>query len=186
MQKGHRGCSIGAPQLVHPLPGLCNGGRGRTSLVSGAACLLLGSFLSPLVRRALPVRAVLLLELWTWVGCGVFLIWPSVYVLTAGILPTALAIPSTDSVVHGYRIAMTPDRLLGRAESVWSTVALVIAPLGPLAAGLLLSTGSPRAAIGLFAAFGLVLAVWGTLSPTIRQAPSLDELDDLAPAPSVT
>ena len=45
------------------------------------------------------------------------LVWPSVYVLVAGILPTALAIPSTDSVVHGYRIAMTPDRLLGRAES---------------------------------------------------------------------
>jgi len=86
----------------------------------------LRSFLSPLVRRLLPVRAVLLLELWTWLGCAVFLVWPSVYVLTAGILPTALAIPSTDSVVHGYRIAMTPDRLIGRAESVRSTISLVM------------------------------------------------------------
>ena len=77
---------------------------------------------------------------------------------------------------------MTPDRLLGRSEAVWSTIALLIAPLGPLAAGLLLATGSPRAAIALFAGFGLVLAVWGTLSPSIRTAPSLDELDDLAPA----
>jgi len=122
------------------------------------------------------------LELWTWIGCAAFLVWPSVYVLTASILPTAIAIPSTDSVVHGYRIAMTPDRLLGRSEAVWSTIALLIAPLGPLAAGLLLATGSPRAAIALFAGFGLVLAVWGTLSPSIRTAPSLDELDDLAPA----
>ena len=159
-----------------------SGGEVGALVAAFGACLLLGSFLSPLVRRLLPVRAVLLLELWTWAGCGVFLIWPSVYVLTASILPTAVAIPSTDSVVHGYRIAMTPDRLLGRSESVWSTIALLIAPLGPLAAGLLLSTGSPRAAIGLFAAFGLVLAVWGTLSPSIRKAPSLDELDDLAPA----
>ena len=159
-----------------------SGGEVGALVAAFGACLLLGSFLSPLVRRFLPVRAVLLLELWTWVGCGLFLIWPSVYVLTASILPTAVAIPSTDSVVHGYRIAMTPDRLLGRSESVWSTIALLIAPLGPLAAGLLLSTGSPRAAIGLFAAFGLVLAVWGTLSPSIRKAPSLDELDDLAPA----
>jgi hypothetical protein len=31
----------------------------------------------------------------------------------------------------------------------------------------------------LFAAFGLALAIWGTLSPSIRAAPSLDELDDL-------
>jgi hypothetical protein len=27
--------------------------------------------------------------------------------------------------------------------------------------------------------FGLVLALWGTLSPSIRNAPSLDELDAL-------
>ena len=107
---------------------------------------------------------------------AVFLIWPNVYVLTASILPTALAIPSTDSVVHGYRIAMTPDRLLGRAESVRSLISLLIAPLGPLIAGVLLSTASARATIAVFAATGLVLAVWGTLSSSIRAAPSLDEL----------
>jgi len=144
------------------------------------ACLLLGSLLSPLVRRLLPIRAVLLLELWTWFGCALFLIWPSVYVLTAGILPTAVAIPSTDSVVHGYRIAMTPDRLLGRAESVWTIIALVIAPLGPLTAGVLLSAASPRATIAVFAAVGVVLALWGTLSPSIRTAPSLDELQEVS------
>jgi hypothetical protein len=92
------------------------------------------------------------------------------------ILPTAIAIPSTDSIVNGYRIAMTPDRLLGRVESVRSTIALVIAPLGPLAAGFLLGAVSARATIGVFAAFGLVLAVWGTLSPSIRATPSLDKL----------
>ena len=73
---------------------------------------------------------------------------------------------------------MTPDRLLGRAESVRSTISLLIAPLGPLAAGVLLETVSARATIALFAVFGLVLAVWGTLSPSIRAAPKLDELHD--------
>jgi hypothetical protein len=153
-----------------------SGGEVGALIAAFGACLLLGSLLSPLVRRLLPVRAVLLLELWTWFGCAVFIVWPSVYVLTAGILPTALAIPSTDSVVHGYRIAMTPDRLLGRAESVWTIIALLIAPLGPLTAGVLLSTVSARATIAVFAVAGLMLAVWGTLSPSIRLAPSLDEL----------
>jgi MFS family permease len=151
-----------------------SGGEVGVLVAAFGACVLLGSFLSPLVRRALPVRAVLLLELWTWLGCSAFLVHPDVYVLTAGILPTAVAIPSTDSVVHGYRIAMTPDRLLGRAESVRTTISLLIAPLGPLAAGALLSTVSARATIAVFAAFALVLAVWGTLSPSIRAAPSLD------------
>ena len=101
------------------------------------ACLLLGSFLSPLVRRLLPVRAVLVLELWTWLGCAAFLVRPNVYVLTAGLLPTALAIPSASA---------------------------------------LLGAVSARATIAVFAGFALVLAVWGTLSPSIRAAPSLDEL----------
>src|SRR5918992_1166621 len=156
-----------------------SGGELGLLLSAFGACLLLGAFLSPLVRRSLPVRGVLLLELWTWVGCGFFLVWPNVYVLGASILPTALAIPSTDSVVKGYQLAMTPDRLLGRVGSVQSTIALLIAPLGPLAAGFLLDAVSERATIAVFAAFGLVLALWGTLSRAIRTAPSLDDLTEL-------
>lgn len=154
--------------------GLSGGAVGVLVATFGAG-LLLGSLLSPLVRRVLPVRAVLLLELWTWLGCGLFVVRPSVYVLAAGIFPTALAIPSTDSVVHGYRIAMTPDRLLGRSESVRSTLSLLVAPLGPLTAGVLLGAVSARATIAVFALCGLALAVWGTLSPAIRAAPRLEE-----------
>ena len=157
-----------------------SGGEVGLLLSAFGGCLLLGAFLSPFVRRRLPVRGVLLLELWTWTGCALFLVWPNVYVLTASILPTALAIPSTDSVVGSYQLAMTPDRLLGRVESVRTTIALFIAPLGPLAAGVLLERVSERATIAVFAAFGLVLALWGTLSPAIRDAPSLDEISDVA------
>ncbi|HUC04093.1 MAG TPA: MFS transporter [Acidimicrobiales bacterium] len=136
--------------------------------------LLAGSVLSGYVRRVLPVRGVMVLELWTWCGCALFVIWPSVYVLTACLVPTGLAIPATDSVVHAYRIAITPDHVLGRAESVRSAISLAIASLGPLVAGLLLESTSPRIAIGLFAAAGLTLALWGTLDPSIRNAPSLE------------
>ena len=162
-----------------------SGGELGLLLASFAACLLLGSIMSPYVRRVLPVRGVLLLELWTWTGCALFLVWPSVFVLVASILPTALAIPSTDSVVSSYQLAMTPDRLVGRVESVRSTIALLVAPLGPLVAGVLLDTTSERATIAVFAATGLVLAIWGTLSSAIRSAPTLDELTELpSPQPS--
>ena len=158
--------------------GLTGGQVGLLVSVFGGA-ILLGSVLSPYVRRRLPVRGVLLLELWTWVGCGLFLIWPNVYVLTASIVPTGLAIPSTDSVVHSYQLAMTPDRLIGRVNSVQRTIGLLIAPLGPLVAGLLLGATSERATIAVFAAFGLVLALWGTLSAALRGAPSLEEITEL-------
>jgi predicted MFS family arabinose efflux permease len=157
-----------------------SGGEVGLLLSAFGACVLVGAFLSPLVRRLLPVRGVLLLELWTWAGCGLFLVWPNVYVLTASILPTALAIPSTDSVVNSFQLAITPDRLVGRVESVRGTIALLIAPLGPLAAGVLLDTVSARTTIAVFAAVGLGLAIWGTLSPSIRAAPSLDELAEFS------
>ena len=151
---------------------------GRVGLLVSAfgACVLVGSFLSPLVRRRLPVRGVLVIELWTWTGCGLFVVWPNVYVLVASILPTALVIPSTDSVVHSFRFALTPDRLQGRVTSAWTTIALLVAPLGPLLAGFLLDATTARATIAVFAASGLVLAVWGTLSPSIREAPTLEEI----------
>jgi hypothetical protein len=62
---------------------------------------------------------------------------------------------------------------------VWTTIGLAIAPLGPLVAGLLLESTSARAAIAVFAAAGLALALWGTLSGSIRAAPSLRELAEL-------
>ena len=133
--------------------------------------------LAPLVSRVLSVRAVLLLELWTWLGCGLFLIWPNVYVLTASSLPMALAIPSTNSVVHGYRMAMTPDQLLGRVESVWRTISLLIVSGWAIWSPASCSTPCRRRPPSACRRFGLVLAVWGSLSPSIPAAPSLDELD---------
>lgn len=161
-----------------------SGGEVGVLVAAFGACLLLGSFASAVVRRVLSVRAVLLLELWTWPGCALFVVWPNVYVLIVSILPAALAIPSTDSVVGGYGIAMTPDRLLGRVESVRSTIALLIAPFGPLVAGVLLGAVSTRATIAFFALFGLALAVTGTLSPSIRNAPSLRELAEVPATPA--
>ena len=146
-------------------------------LAGFGACILAGSLLSPIFRRTLSVRAILLLELWTGLGIAAFLIWPNVYVLTAAMMVQGITLPVTDSVVEGYRLAVTPDRLLGRSESARSMVSLLAAPLGPLVAGYLLTATSARSTIAFFAIFTLALALWGTLSPSIRNAPSLAELD---------
>jgi cyanate permease len=161
--------------VVGKRQGLSGGEIGVLLSLLGAATLV-GSLLSPLVRRTLSIRAILLLELWTWLGGWLFVGWANVFVLAALVVPFGLAAPVTDSVVVGYRVAMTPDRLLGRVESVRSNIALLVAPLGPLVAGLLLDSVSARATMAVFAAVGLVLSLWGTLSPAIRDAPSLDEL----------
>jgi predicted MFS family arabinose efflux permease len=151
------------------------------ALTASLGCsVLVGSLASGAFRRAFGPRTILLLELWTGAAFAVFLVRPSVFVLAAGMLPTSFVIPSTNAIVHGYRIAMTPDRLLGRSESVRSTISLAVAPLGPLLAGWLLAVTSPRKTIAVFVFVALVLALWGTLSPSIRDAPTLDELERLA------
>ena len=58
--------------------------------------------------------------------------------------------------------------------------------LGPLAAGLLLATVSPRLTIAALIAPTLIAAVLGTMSESIRQAPPLDELTKASPAASAT
>jgi Transmembrane secretion effector len=156
--------------------GLSPGEIGALSAAVGAGTLV-GSLASPLFRKVLSVRAILLLELWTWLATWAFVAWPRVYLLAAWAILFGIAAPVTDSVVVGYRLAITPDRLVGRVESVRTTISLIAGPLGPLAAGLLLEATSPRATVAVVAASGLALALWGTLSPAIRDAPSLGDLE---------
>jgi MFS family permease len=156
--------------------------QGLTSAEIGAllstlgAALLLGALASPLFRRYLSVRTIVLAELVAALAPLFFLAWPSIWVLMATVLPQAVVIPVTDSVVVGYRVAVTPDRLLGRAESVRSNLARLFDPFGPLAAGFLLSTASARTTVGAFLALSAALLLYGALSPAVRAAPDLAEL----------
>ena len=155
--------------------GLSSGAIGGLVALFGIA-LLVGSIISPLMRRLLPTRVLITLEFWTWAGCAAFVVWPSVYVLAASIVPTALAIPTTDSIVWPYQLSLTPDRLIGRTQAAMNSLTNGTSALGPLITGFLLANISGRATVAVLAAFGVTMAVWGTLSPAIRAAPTLEEI----------
>lgn len=161
--------------------GLSGGEIGGIVAALGA-CILVGSALAPRLARTLSMRHVILGGLWINLTVGAFLIEPSVYVLLAGGVPSIVLTPTVNSVVVGYRTAIVPDRLVGRVTSVTRTVALFGVPLGPLIAGLLLGWLSPRATVAVFTGLLLVLALIGTVSRSMRAAPSLAELDSLPPA----
>lgn len=148
--------------------------QGLSSVEIGAlnagmgVALLLGSLVAARITRRFSMRGILVGELWSSCACGIFLVHPSVYVLLAGILPQSFVIPSTDTALTAYRYRVIPDRLLGRVIGVITNIGVAVTPLGPLAIGLLLSHASERVTVGSFAALALVLAVWGTLSPSLR------------------
>jgi predicted permease len=103
-----------------------------------------------------------------------------VYLLVAGVIPLALMNPSLNAVILGYRVAMVPDRLQGRVNSVARMLAQLGAPLGPLLAGLLLAVLSTRQTDLILTAWFAAIALWATLSPSIRAAPELSELAEPA------
>jgi MFS family permease len=140
--------------------------------IQGVA-LLLGSTLSPLLRRQFPMRAILLSEFWMALIYVAFIVYPNVYVLAVCISLHAFWFPNTDSAINAYSYMLIPDRLLGRAMAAATTVRAASAPLGPLLAGLLLAHTSPQVAIAVLAAPVVIAAILGTLSDSIRNLPSL-------------
>jgi MFS family permease len=136
--------------------------------------LLAGAAASPLLRRIFPMRAILLSEFWMALVYASFLAYPSVYVLAVAVALHMFWFPNTDSAMTAYSYTLIPDRLLGRAMAAASSLRAMSAPLGPLVAGLLLSHTSPRVTVVALAVPVLVAAILGTLSPAIRDLPSLE------------
>jgi hypothetical protein len=127
------------------------------------------------------MRAILLSEFWMALGYVAFLVWPSVYVLAVVLAAQAFCFPNTDSAITAYNYALIPDRILGRALSVGDTLRVVGAPLGPLAAGLLLDSVSPRATVAVLMGATLAVTLPGTLSRSIRETPALEKLIAVPP-----
>lgn len=135
--------------------------------------LLTGSLLSPLLRRVVPMRAILLSEFWWATVYAAFLLYPNVYVLAGALATHAFWFPNTDSAMNAYSYTLIPDRLLGRTMAASNTLRGLSAPAGPLGAGLLLEYTSPRLAIAVLAAPVVVAALLGTASASLRHLPSL-------------
>jgi MFS family permease len=152
--------------------GISSAGIGGFIALQGVL-LLVGSMLSPLLRALFPMRGILLSEFWMGLVYAAFVAHPSVYVLAVAGALHAFTFPNTDSAMNAYSYALIPDRLLGRAMAASDTLRAATAPLGPLAAGLLLSQVSPRLTVVLLAAPVVVAAVLGTLSPALRDLPTL-------------
>jgi len=161
--------------VVAKREGLSAGGIGLCFALFGASALL-GSVVAPVVNRLLSMRRIVVLNMWLNSTIAAYVFLPSIYVLLASSVLVSFFIPAGNAAIIGYRTAVTPDRLVGRVSSVSRGIALCAQPLGPLVAGLLLASTTPRWTIFVFAGVMVLLAVWATLSPSIRRAPSLREL----------
>jgi len=108
-----------------------------------------------------------------------FAISPNAVALGAVAAAIGLTSPIYNVIVFGYRIALVPNRLQGRVNSVYRLVALGFAPLGLALTGILLQTIGPKPTVLLEALAFLALAVVVSLHPVVRSAP-----EDLSSQPA--
>jgi Major Facilitator Superfamily len=135
------------------------------------ALSLAGSLAAPWFHRVLSMRTTIIASSWLALGVGTYLLWPSAYALVAGTAPLAFFIPTQNAMIIGYRVAIVPDRLQGRVNSVARSLALMALPLGPVVAGVLLGAFSARATVFALLLWVTAIAIVTTASRTIRSAP---------------
>jgi predicted MFS family arabinose efflux permease len=155
--------------------GLHSAAIGALLAVFGALAFL-GSVAAPRLMRTFSMRTVIIGNMWLVVPIAAFLAKPDVFVLVGGAIPLCFFNPTLNAMIIGYRVAIVPDRLQGRVNSVARSLALLALPLGPIVAGLLLGAFSARLAVGALVGFLVLIALVATTSRTIRAAPSFDEI----------
>ena len=134
---------------------------------------LLGALAAPWLRRRIAGRSIVVG--FNWVDFAVVLgLVAAPHPIAIGALLGVLAFlgPTWNAVVHGYRISIVPDALLGRVESVDSLVAFGSASLGPLVAGFLLDWIGGDGTFLVLAGIMLALAVAATFARALDAIPS--------------
>lgn len=86
-----------------------------------------------------------------------------------------VTVPLYDIVQFSYRVALIPDALQGRVNSIFRLVAQGGVPVGQLAAGGLVQWLGPRGTIGVVGVALAALALACTISPHVRHAPPVEE-----------
>ena len=166
-----QGISLALAFMVEHEKELSRGGF-MVILVARGVGGLLGALLGPLWMRLLTMRSIVI-----WGNVAWAVLMPLIAVVrdpvALGVIFVVISVISgTFNVVGGvYLVRATPDSMQGRAGSVMDLLGSGLTALGPLIAGVALDAcGSRQTVIGLSTGM-LCVAVFTTLSPSVRSVP---------------
>lgn len=140
----------------------------------GAAGGLVGAQIAPGLQRRFTARSALIGEN-VMLGLAIPLLLVAHNAILIGlILAAAIVItPLTNSIVVGYRVALTPDELQGRVQAASTLISFSAGWLGPLAVGLLFENAGPTATIVVLTGWALGLVAAASASRAVRTPPVL-------------
>jgi predicted MFS family arabinose efflux permease len=132
---------------------------------------VLGALAAPLLRRRLSFFAIVISTLWAEALLPFFLILaPNPLLLGIAFTPFFFLFTIFDVLQRSQRMALLPDALQGRVNSVYRLVVLGSRPVSMALTGLLLQNGGTTLTILLMAGGLMLNALSATLNPHIRRA----------------
>ncbi|GAB2714329.1 MFS transporter [Kitasatospora kifunensis] len=135
---------------------------------------VLGSLVAPALERRLSMKVVVIGANWAWaLLVPVLLLVHDPYLIGAVYALMCFVGPVWNVVISAYQLAAAPDHIRGRVIGAAGMVALGAIPLGSLVGGLLLSWIGASTSVWVLAGWMAFLAVVATVSPAVRDAPSL-------------
>jgi MFS family permease len=158
-------------------------GQHASSLVIGAIFTIasvggiIGSIVAVRFQRQFSFAQVIIACVWAWAALTPLLtIAPNPYVLGLVLAGIFLAGPIYDVVQFSYRLALIPDALQGRVNSVFRLIAFGGQPIGYALAGVLLQTVGPVASVLVFSVPYLAAALLTSVNPHVRNARALSDV----------
>lgn len=138
---------------------------------------ILGTLLVMPIQKRFSFGQIIIGSSWVWALSWLFLvIAPDPFTLGVALALGFIIVPIY-SVTHlSYRLALTPDELQGRVNSVFRLIAFGSQPLGLILTGALLQAIGPVATVVVLFVPQFILAVAATLNPAVRNARTVTEV----------
>lgn len=133
-----------------------------------------GAFLAPKLQRRLSFGQAIIGLCWFYAASfASFAIATTLPLIALILLIQDLLAPTYDTVQYSYRLALIPDVLQGRVNSVFRLVALGTQPLGLALTGILLEKIGAEPTVLALAGWLTIVALITTVNGNVRQARSI-------------
>ena len=138
---------------------------------------IVGSLIASPLNNRFGFGRVIIGTTWIWVLTWLFYaIAPNPFVLGLANALSFIVVPIYMVVQYSYRLAMIPDRLQGRVNSVFRLIAFGSQPLGIAITGVLIQAIGPALTVVVLFLPQLVLAIAVTFNRHVRNARPIAEI----------
>ena len=144
----------------------------------GGVGAILGAAIAPWVQKRFSFASVILGTMWFWALLFPFYaLAPNPIWLGVVVALSFMTSPLYNVVQMSYRLALIPDELQGRVNSVFRLIAFCGQPIGLAITGFLLEAFNPLVTALVFMAMQVAITALATINPHIRHAKPLSEIE---------